>query len=252
MRTCALILLAAAAASAAPLATRQLVVGQSGAESKSVNGPTALSNAQVNNGALMEGTIGTSTSLNNAIISNPVDNTLTTVNENTNFHDNIITNPNVNSASDTVGSVVVGNDNQVFRGNTMQGPSDIFFKRQAPASVSSVNAPSAINDPTVNNGAMMEGSTDANLSFDNASVVNPVGNSLTQVNDNTDVSDNAFIDPNWNTVSNNNGPSLAGNNNVFVPINNEGMIVNLDPGFLAAQHEQQQALLSHFVRPRLV
>ncbi|KAJ2013898.1 hypothetical protein H4218_001606 [Coemansia sp. IMI 209128] len=248
MRTCALILLAAVAASAAPLTARQLMVGQPGAESKSVNGPTALSNAQVNNGALTEGTIDTSTSLDNAIISNPIGNTLTTVNENTNVHDNIITNPNVNSASDTVGSVVVGNDNQVFRGSAMSGPSDIIFKRQAP-SVSSVNAPSAINDPTVNNGAMMEGSTDANLSFDNASVVNPVGNSLTQVNDNTDVSDNAFIDPNWNTVSNNNGPSVAGNNNVFVPINNEGMIVNLDPGFLAAQHEQQQALLSHFVRP---
>ncbi|KAJ2754230.1 hypothetical protein GGH94_004668 [Coemansia aciculifera] len=251
MRTCALILLAAVAASAAPLAVRQLVVGQSGADSKSVNGPTALSNPQVNNGALTEGSIDTSTSLDGAIISNPIGNTLTTVNDNTSFHDNIITNPNINSASDTVGSVVVGNDNQVFRGNTLHGPSDIIFKRQAPGSVSSVNAPAAINDPTVNNGAMREGSTDASLSFDGASVVNPVGNSLTQVNDNTDVSDNAFIDPNWNTVSNNNGPSLAGNNNVFVPINNEGMIVNLDPGFLAAQHEHQQALVGHFVRPGL-
>ncbi|KAJ2260092.1 hypothetical protein GGI01_003215 [Coemansia sp. RSA 376] len=214
MRTCALILLAAMTASAAPLATRQLMVGQSGADSKSVNGPTALSNPEVNNGVLTDSSIDTSTSLDNAIISNPIGNTLTTVNDNTSFHDNIITNPNINSASNTAGSVVVGNDNQVFRGNTLQGPSDIVFKRQAPGSVS-------------------------------------IGNSLTQVNDNTDVSDNAFVDPNWNTVSNNNGPSLAGNNNVFVPINNEGMIVNLDPGFLAAQHEHQQALIGHFVRPGL-
>ncbi|KAJ2810091.1 hypothetical protein GGI24_007089 [Coemansia furcata] len=251
MRTCALILLAAVAASAAPLAVRQLVVGQSGAESKSVNGPTALSNPVINGGVLTEGSIDTTTSLDGAIISNPTGNTLTTVNDNTDFHDNIVTNPNINSAANTVGRVVVGNDNQVFRGNTQQGPSDIVFKRQAPRGVTSVNAPTAMNDPKVNTGVMNEGSTDANLSFDGASVVNPVGNSLTQVNDNTDISDNAFVDPNWNTVSNNNGPSVAGNNNIFVPINNEGMIVNLDPGFLAAQREQQQALVGHFVRPGL-
>ncbi|KAJ2335450.1 hypothetical protein GGI00_001352 [Coemansia sp. RSA 2681] len=250
MRTCALVLFAAATASAAPLLVRQLVVGQSGADSKSVNGPTALSNPEINNGALTEGSIDTTTSLDGAVISNPIGNTLTTVNDNTSFHDNIVTNPNVNSASDTVGSVVVGNGNQVFRGGSHQGPSNIVFKRQAPG-VTSVNAPAAINDPTVNNGAMQEGSLDAGLSLDGASVVNPVGNSLTQVNDNTDVSDNAFVNPNWNTASNNNGPTLAGNNNSFVPIDNKGMIVNIDSGFLAEQHEQQRALIGHFVRPGL-
>ncbi|KAJ2558071.1 hypothetical protein GGH95_005068, partial [Coemansia sp. RSA 1836] len=83
MRTCALVLFAAATASAAPLLVRQLVVGQSGADSKSVNGPTALSNPEINNGALTEGSIDTTTSLDGAVISNPIGNTLTTVNDNT-------------------------------------------------------------------------------------------------------------------------------------------------------------------------
>ncbi|KAJ2485787.1 hypothetical protein EV174_001517 [Coemansia sp. RSA 2320] len=249
MRTFALVLIAAAAATAAPLSARQLVVGQPGADSKSVNGPTALSSPQINNGAMQEGSVDSSTSLDGAVISNAMGNTITTVNDNMNFHDNIVTNPNINTASDTVGNVVVGNDNQVFPESSF-GSSGIVFRRQAPA-VNSVNAPSAINDPKVNNGAMQEGSTDASLSFDGASVVNPVGNSLAQVNDNTDVSDNSFVNPNWNTASNNNGPTLAGNGNTFIPINNEGMIVNLDPSFLAAQQAQQQALIDHFARPGL-
>ncbi|KAJ2530965.1 hypothetical protein EV175_007261, partial [Coemansia sp. RSA 1933] len=129
------------------------------------------------------------------------------------------------------------------------GPRSISFKREAPVDVSNVNAPAAVNDPTVNNGAMEDGSMDPDLSFDGADVVNPVGNSLAQVNDNTDVSDNNFVDPTWNQISDNNGPAMAGDDNVFIPINNQGMIVNLDPGFLEAQQANQQALINHFVHP---
>ncbi|KAJ2206132.1 hypothetical protein IW145_002348, partial [Coemansia sp. RSA 521] len=228
---------------------KQEIVGQSGADFNMVNGPTALSNPTVNNGALKEGSIDSSTSLDGATIVNPIGNSITGINNNFDFHDNILENPNVNAAQNTEGGAVVGNNNQVFPG--FGGSSHIVFRRQAPAEVSNVNAPAAINDPTVNNGALTEGSVDADLSFAGANVQNPVGNSLAQVNDNTEVSDNNFVDPNWNTISNNNGPAMAGNDNTFIPINNQGMIVNLDPGFMAGQQAQQAALISHFVHPGL-
>ncbi|KAJ2779900.1 hypothetical protein GGI15_003725 [Coemansia interrupta] len=242
------ITLAAAVASAAPVVVRQLVVGDADSGSNSVNGPTAISNPTVNNGAMQEGSLDSSTSFDGALIMNPTGNSLTDLNNNLNFHDNIVSNPNFNVATDTDGGAVVGNGNQVLSAGA-SGMQDIVFKRQVP--VNNVNAPAAVNDPTVNNGAMQEGTVDADVSLDGASVVNPVGNSLAQVNENTDISDNNLIDPNWNSISNNNGPALAGNDNVFIPINNQGMIVNLDPGFVEAQHAQQQALINQFVHPGL-
>ncbi|KAJ2855150.1 hypothetical protein J3B02_002315 [Coemansia erecta] len=242
------IIISAAVAFAAPVAVRQVVVGNADSASNSVNGPTAISNPTVNNGAMSEGSLDSSTSLDGALIMNPTGNSLTNFNNNLNFHDNIVSNPNFNVASDTDGSAVVGNGNQVIPvgSSASQG---IVFRRQVP--VNNVNSPAAVNDPTVNNGALEEGSLDAGVSFDGASVVNPVGNSLAQVNENTEVSDNNLVDPNWNSVSNNNGPALAGNDNVFIPIKNEGMIVNIEPGSLERMHVQQQALINQFVRPRL-
>ncbi|KAJ2820889.1 hypothetical protein IWW50_004875, partial [Coemansia erecta] len=195
------------------------------------------------------GSLDSSTSFDGAVIANPMGNSLTNVNDNTNIHDNILQNPNFNVAENTEGGAVVGNNNQVFP--DFGGSSHIVFRRQAPVDVSNVNAPAAVNDPTVNTGALSEGSLDADLSFDGANVQNPVGNSLAQVNDNTEVSDNNFVDPNWNSISNNNGPAMAGNDNTFIPINNQGMIVNLDPGFMAAQQAQQAALIGQFVHPGL-
>ncbi|KAJ2613388.1 hypothetical protein H4S08_002226 [Coemansia sp. RSA 1365] len=246
----AIITVAAATAFAAPLAIRQQIVGQPDGVSNMVNGPTAISHPTVNNGALKEGSIDSSTSFDGALIEGATGNSLTDINNNLNFHDNIVSNPNINAALGSDGGAVVGNGNQVIPVGG-DAPHDIFFKRQAPVDVNNVNAPAAVNDPTVNNGAMAEGTLDADLSFDGADVLNPVGNSLTQLNDNTDVSDNNFVDPNWNTISNNNGPALAGNDNTFIPINNQGMIVNLDPGFLAAQQAHQDALIHQFLRPGL-
>ncbi|KAJ2849054.1 hypothetical protein IWW36_002910 [Coemansia brasiliensis] len=243
-----LFIAAATSASAAPLAVRQ-AIGQPGWDFSSINGPTALSNPTINNGALAEGSLDSSTSFDGAAIVNPIGNSMAEFNSNNNVHDNILENPNFNVASNTNGGVVVGNNNQVFP--ALDRNQHIVFKRQAPIDASSVNAPAAINDPTVNNGALSQGSTDADLSFDGANVQNPVGNTLAQVNDNTEVADNNFVDPNWNSISNNNGPAIAGNDNTVIPINNEGMIVNLDPGFLAAQHAQQAALLRQFIHPGL-
>lgn len=249
MRTFAFFALSALA-SAAPLARRQVLVGQPGTNSNAVNGPSAVSNPTVNNGAMKEGSVDSSTSFDGGVIVNPIGNTLTKVNNNLNAHDNIISNPNVNSASNTEGNAVVGNGNQIFPINRF-GSTGIVFKRQLPFGGGSVNAPSAINDPAVNNGAMREGSIDAGLSFAGSSVLNPVGNSLSQLNDNTEVAGNTFQNPNWNRVSGNNGPSLAGNDNLFVPIDNEGMIVNLDPGFFQAMQAHQQAVLGRFAHPGL-
>ncbi|KAJ2908381.1 hypothetical protein GGI21_002943, partial [Coemansia aciculifera] len=184
----------------------------------SVNGPTALSHPNVNNGEQVEGSVEDSTSLNGAVISNAMGNTLTKVTQNTNVHDNEILNPNVNSASNTEGDVVVGNGNQVFPGNA-HGHS-IVFKRQVPGG-RMVNAPVALDNPMVNNGASTEGSLRADTSANGATVVNPVGNDLTQVNNNEETQGNVFENPNWNQISGNNGPSLAGNNNIFVPVVNE-------------------------------
>ncbi|KAJ2767328.1 hypothetical protein IWQ56_001014 [Coemansia nantahalensis] len=248
MRVLSIVALVAATAAAAPLAVRQAVVGQSEAELKAVNGPTALDSPNINNGSQTEGSLDSTLSMENAAIINPTDNTLTQVNENTDFHDNIMTNPTFNAAIGTNGGAVVGSDNEIYPGWSGRAGHAVL-KRQEPVEVSNVNAPAAVNDPTVNNGALREGSLDADLSFDGADITNPVGNSLAQVNDNTEISDNNLIDPNWNQISDNNGPAMAGNGNVFIPINNEGMVVNLTPEFLLAQQQHQDALIGHYIHP---
>ncbi|KAJ1668540.1 hypothetical protein IW140_002710 [Coemansia sp. RSA 1813] len=237
-----------AAACAAPLAVRQTIVGESDADSKQVNGPVAVDHPNINNGAMEEGSLDSGLSFDGAVIAGASGNSLTDVNKNLNFHDNIVSNPTLNLASDTEGGAVVGSGNQIFAPGD-SGPQNIAFKREAPVDVSNVNAPAAVNDPTVNNGAMSEGSMDPDLSFDDAAISNPVGNSLAQVNDNTEVSDNNFVDPSFNEISGNVGPAMAGDNDVFIPINNQGMIVNLDPGFIEAQQASQQALINHFIHP---
>ncbi|KAJ2832355.1 hypothetical protein GGI24_001265 [Coemansia furcata] len=222
MRTFALLSLLAACALAAPmLAMRQL-------PGNNVNGPTAMSHPDINNGEKIEGSIEDSESMNGAIISNPIGNTLTRVNQNTNVHDNTILNPNVNSASNTEGDVVVGNGNQVFPAFGHGG--HVVFRRQAPGS--SVNGPTANSHPVVNNGVSTEGALRADSSANGATVVNPVGNSQTQLNSNQEVADNVFENPNWNTISGNNGPAMAGNNNIFVPVNNEAGAIQIDNGDL--------------------
>ncbi|KAJ2608705.1 hypothetical protein H4S08_004349 [Coemansia sp. RSA 1365] len=216
MRTFALVSFAVCAFGI-PLQVRQL-------PGNSVNGPTALSNPDINNGAKDEGVLKDTTSFDNAAIINPVGNDLTNVNNNLNFHDNVVENPNLNIATDGNGPAIVGNDNQVFPG--LGHPGHIVFRRQ------SVNAPAAIDNPTVNNGAFKEGSLDADLSADGAAVINPVGNDLTQLNSNEEVAGNNFENPNWNQISGNNGPALSGNNNIFVPVTNEQGAIQFDNGDL--------------------
>ncbi|KAJ2747167.1 hypothetical protein GGI20_000781 [Coemansia sp. BCRC 34301] len=218
MRTFSLISLLAACALAAPLTLRQL-------PGSSVNGPTALSHPNVNNGEQVEGSVEDETSLNGAVISNAMGNDLTKITQNTNLHDNTILNPNINSASNTEGDVVVGNGNQVFPGNPHTG--NIVFRRQGV-----VNAPAAVSNPLVNNGASTEGSLKVDSTANGAQVVNPVGNDLTQVNSNEEVADNVFENPNWNQISGNNGPALAGNNNIFVPVTNEAGAIQFHNGDL--------------------
>ncbi|KAJ1735323.1 hypothetical protein LPJ61_000609 [Coemansia biformis] len=227
---------------------KQLVVGQPDADLKAVNGPSAVSNPNVNNGAQKEGSLDSPLSFDGAAIYDPTGNSLTEVNNNLNFHDNILSNPTFNAAIGTEGGAVVGSDNDIFPG-WRGAVGHAVLKRQTPVDVTNVNAPAAVNDPTVNNGALAEGTIDADLSFDEAQISNPVGNSLAQVNENTDISDNNLVDPNWNVISDNNGPAMAGNGNTFIPINNQGMVVNLTPEFLLAQQAHQYALIGHYVRP---
>ncbi|KAJ2164514.1 hypothetical protein IW145_003701 [Coemansia sp. RSA 521] len=219
MRTFALTALLAACAMAAPVFDVRQLPGDS------VNGPTALSNPNINNGAQDEGVLKDTESMDGAQIINPVGNDLTKVNNNMNLHDNVLQNPNFNIAHDTQGGAVVGNNNEVFPGLGF-GSSGIVFKRQA------VNAPTAIDNPVVNNGALREGSLDAGMSANGANVVNPVGNDLTQLNQNEEVSGNNFENPNWNQISGNNGPALSGNNNIFVPVTNEAGAIQFDNGDL--------------------
>ncbi|KAJ2325783.1 hypothetical protein GGH92_010379, partial [Coemansia sp. RSA 2673] len=175
------------------------------------------------------GVVKDTTSLDGAVISNPTGNTLTKITENSDWHDNEILNPNVNSASNTQGDVVVGNGNQVFP--ALGHGSHIVFRRQFPGG-RAVNAPSAISNPSVNNGASTEGSLKVDSSANGAQVLNPVGNSLTQSNSNEEVADNVFENPNWNQIKGNNGPALAGNNNIFVPVTNEAGAIQFDNGDL--------------------
>ncbi|KAJ2783503.1 hypothetical protein GGI15_002561 [Coemansia interrupta] len=229
MRSSALLtLLAATAVLAAPFpaAVRRQLLGDT------VNGSTAISNPLVNNGAMDEGVLKDDTSFAGAQIINPTGNDLTKVNTNVDLHDNAILNPNVNMAKGTQGPVVVGNDNDVIDthvpGAAWNGI--MFGRRQMPGN--SVNAPVAVSDPTVNSGAMQEGSMDAGVSANGATVVNPVGNDLTQLNQNEEISGNNLMNPNWNTISGNNGPALAGNNNIFVPVTNEAGAIQIDNGDL--------------------
>ncbi|KAJ2377189.1 hypothetical protein IW150_001530 [Coemansia sp. RSA 2607] len=228
MRSFALLTLLAATALAAPfpaIVRRQL-------PGDTVNGSTAISNPLVNNGALDEGVLKDDTSFAGAQIINPVGNDLTKVNTNIDLHDNAILNPNVNLAKGTQGPVVVGNDNDVIDTRVPGGAWNgiVFRRRQLPGN--NVNAPAAVSNPTVNSGALQEGSLDAGVSANGATVVNPVGNDLTQLNQNQEISDNNLLNPNWNTISGNNGPALAGNNNIFVPVTNEAGAIQIDNGDL--------------------
>ncbi|KAJ2875649.1 hypothetical protein FB639_003975, partial [Coemansia asiatica] len=77
-----------------------------------------------------------------------------------------------------------------------------------------------------------EGSLEAEVEANGAQVVNPVGNDLTQVNQNEEISGNNLLNPNWNSITGNNGPALAGNNNIFVPVTNEAGAIQIDNGDL--------------------
>ncbi|KAJ2539911.1 hypothetical protein EV175_006290, partial [Coemansia sp. RSA 1933] len=104
-----------AAACAAPLAVRQTFVGgEADADSKQVNGPVAVDHPNINNGALEEGSIDSGLSLNGAVIAGATGNSLTDENNNFNFHDNIVSNPTLNVASDTDGGAIVGSGNEIF------------------------------------------------------------------------------------------------------------------------------------------
>ncbi|KAJ1877094.1 hypothetical protein LPJ57_004131 [Coemansia sp. RSA 486] len=196
-----------------------------------VNGPTAISNPLVNNGAFEEGSLKDESSLAGAQIINPMGNDITKVNTNINLHDNAILNPNFNVAHNTHGAVV-GNDNQVIDASTPNGGWNgiVFRKRQMPGN--NVNAPAAVSNPMVNNGAAKEGALEAEIEMDGAQVVNPIGNDLTQVNQNEEISGNNLLNPNWNSITGNNGPALAGNNNIFVPVTNEAGAIQIDNGDL--------------------
>ncbi|KAJ2073347.1 hypothetical protein GGH13_002062 [Coemansia sp. S155-1] len=222
MRTFALLSLLAACAVGAPMLVLRQLPGDS------VNGPTALSHPNINNGESVEGSVEDTTSLNGAVISNAMGNDITKITQNTNWHDNTILNPNINTASNTQGDVVVGNGNQVFP--AFGRGSSVVFKRQAPGHM--VNGPTALSNPTVNNGASTQGSLKADTSANGATMVNPVGNEFSQVNSNQEVADNVFENPNWNQISGNNGPALAGNNNIFVPVTNEAGAIQIDNGDL--------------------
>ncbi|KAJ1780905.1 hypothetical protein LPJ59_007168, partial [Coemansia sp. RSA 2399] len=230
MRVLAIVSLLAATAVALPAAYLQRRSPQDGPSGDMVNGPVALSNPNINNGAQEEGVIDDKTSLEGAFIDHPSDNVITDVNNNFNFHDNTVLNPTINAASNTEGGAIVGGDNQIIPLGHGHGPSSISFRRRH--SGSNVNAPTAIDNPEVNNGAKEEGSLDADLSADGANVVNPVGNSVTQANSNEEVSGNNFENPTWNAIDHNNGPAMAGDGNFFMPVTNEAGAIQIDNGAL--------------------
>ncbi|KAJ2509599.1 hypothetical protein GGI11_005807 [Coemansia sp. RSA 2049] len=232
MRVLAIVSLLAASAVALPTAALQRRAPQEFPAGDMVNGPVALSNPDINNGAKEEGVLSDKLSFDGAVIDHPTDNTLVNDNTNLNFHDNAVLNPTLNVAKDTVGGAVVGSDNEIFAfGAPHGGNSDIVFRRRQLGG-SSVNAPTAIDNPEINNGAKQEGSLDADLSADGADIINPVGNSLAQANSNEEVSGNNFENPTWNAIDNNNGPAMAGNGNFFMPVNNEAGAIQIDNGAL--------------------
>ncbi|ORX66062.1 hypothetical protein DL89DRAFT_76212 [Linderina pennispora] len=223
MRTVALISLLAASAIAAP--TFGFQRRQLGGASLA-NGPNAIDDTTVNSGAIDEGVVKDTTSFEGAQIINPEGNTLVKSTENFDFHDNNVINPDINIATGGHGPTIVGNDNYVLPiGSGVWG--GIVFKRQQLA-----NAPVGVSNPTVNQGALTEGSTSSNLSADGALVSNPIGNSVTDVNNNSEVAGNDFVDSTFNTVSNVNGPAFAGDNGIFIPVVNEADAIHFDNGAL--------------------
>ncbi|KAJ1895766.1 hypothetical protein LPJ66_004389 [Kickxella alabastrina] len=217
-----------------------------------VNGPTAINTPLFNSGELKDSSLDSSMSFNGAVIVNPENNKFVNHNENFNLYDNVFSNPEVNMVTGTVGRAVVGNDNEVFSAVSAGTHQGFWFKRQAPVDAGNVNAPAAVSDMTFNSGALREGTAESGVSLDGAYIPNAVGNSVTQLSDNTEISGNEFVQPEFNTASNNNGPTMAGNDNVLIPINNQGMILNLDSSFFASRDAQQRALISSFTRPRLL
>ncbi|KAJ1948591.1 hypothetical protein FBU59_001522 [Linderina macrospora] len=225
MRTTALISLLAACALAAPMPSAGRRRRQLGGSSLA-NGPNAINDATVNNGALDEGVVKDSTSFDGAQIINPVGNTIAKSTENFDFHDNNVINPSINIASGGQGPTIIGEDNYVLPINSgVWG--GVVFKRQQLA-----NAATGINDPTLNQGVLTEGSTASDLSANGAVVSNPIGNSQTSVSSNSEVAGNEFIDPTFNSVSGVNGPALAGDNNIFIPVVNEADAIHFDNGAL--------------------
>ncbi|KAI8322893.1 hypothetical protein GQ54DRAFT_126798 [Martensiomyces pterosporus] len=221
MRTFALITLLAACAIAAPLGAidRRQLAGDS------VNGPTAIDHASVNNGASDEGVVKDETSLDGAVINDAVGNTILKDTTNVDLHDNIFNNLVANVVNGADGPTVVGNGNEVLP-VVAHGSNGIRLKRQVPGP--SVNAPSAVDNAQLNSGVSTEGSLAAGVSADGAQVVNPVGNSLTELNSNTDISGNNLENPNWNQISNVDGPAVAGNDNKVLIVDNQPDTIHFD------------------------
>ncbi|KAJ1963618.1 hypothetical protein GGI12_001950 [Dipsacomyces acuminosporus] len=232
MRTFAIAATLATCAIAAPLAVRQL-------PGDSVNGPVGINDANINNGAQASGVLKDTTSFEGALISNPVGNDITKVNKNVNIHDNAFLNPTVNSVNGGTGDAVVGNGNHVFPavgGAVAFAPflqfapfHGAFFKRQIPGATSSTVG---INTPSVNTGSSSEGDLASGLSFDKAQLVNPVGNDFNNFASNTNVKDNNFDHPTFNSVSGTNEAALAGDHNIFIPVHNEAGAIKFDNGDL--------------------
>ncbi|KAI7821119.1 hypothetical protein BX661DRAFT_188628 [Kickxella alabastrina] len=224
MRTASLaVFFTAAVVSAAPLAVRQTIVGQPDSGSDMVNGPTAINTPLVNNGELKDSSLDSSTSFNGAVINNKFVNH----NENFNLYDNVFSNPEVN---------------MVFSAVSAGAHPGLWFKRQASVDAGNVNAPAAVSDTTFNSGALREGTAESGVSLDGAYIPNAVAT--------TPKFRATSLSTEFNTASNNNGPTMAGNDNVLIPINNQGMILNLDSSFFASRDAQQRALISSFTRPR--
>ncbi|ORX73567.1 NAD(P)-binding protein [Linderina pennispora] len=191
------------------------VVGGNG-DAQLANGPSAINSQTVNKGAMDEGVVKDTTSFDGAAIINPVGNTMESDTTNVVLHDNNIVNPEINVATgDHHGPTIVGDRNTVEDINSGPGFGGIVF-----------DVP--VFDGLLwkrQQGVLTEGSTDS---------------------ENTEIAGNEFVDPTFNSVSGNNGPALAGDNNIFIPINNEGMIVNLDGSFAAQQAANQQAIIDRF------
>ncbi|KAJ1731574.1 hypothetical protein LPJ61_002467 [Coemansia biformis] len=192
MRVLALLTILAACAVAAPI----IVV-------RSSEPSAALHHSNSNSGDQKEGVLTDSSSLGGSTIVDPVGNTVSKVNENTDVHDNNIQDAVVNKSQDSKGTTVVGNSNKILRRG---GKAD---------------------------GGDRKGTLESGADAKGATVTNPQNNELSQVNQNAEVSGNTLKDPTFNGITNNKGPAMAGNNNLFVPTTNEkGAIQFNDNGFM--------------------